>query len=105
METDFDFRRRPYRPRSGGSWRRRHRHLFAWVVLGGATIVLGISALASLALLGLGGMVSSAYFSIAEAVLPTSWHDELHAIPVFLHAAIGVALVAALVGVASELLD
>lgn len=105
MDIDFDHRRSwsSHRRRSG--WRGRHRHLFAWGVLGGAAVLGVLAILGALAALGLGGVIGSAYFAIAEAVLPAAWHDELHALPGIAHVAIVAVVIALAAGVLGELLD
>lgn len=105
---DFDLPelgRRRSRRGSRTSWRGRHRHLFAWFVLGGVGVALLLLLFGVLQALGLGGLIASAYFGIAEAVLPTAWHDELHALPGIVHVLLVVGLVWIVAGLAGELFD
>lgn len=97
---------RSRRSRHGSfTWRGRHRHLFAWLVLGGAALALVLVLLGVLQALGLGAVIASAYFGIAETVLPASWHDEFHALPNIFHVPLVAGLAWIVAGLAGELFD
>ncbi len=86
-------------------FRAEHRHLFAWLVLGGAAFLLGLLVVGVMSALGLWGYVSDAYFAATAAVLPTSWHDEWRALPDLVHVGLGLAALVVVAGVAGEVLD
>lgn len=103
---DFDFdgpSRRSYRPRS--SFRRRHRHLFAWVILGGGAVVLGLLVIALLGALGVFGLVSGAYFAAAQAVLPSGWYSTFADLPGIVHVLIVVGALGVGAAVLGEIFD
>lgn len=102
---DFDFPDRRYSRRRSPSWRRRHRHVFSWLVVGGGIIAIGLLLIAVLNVLGVFGLISSAYFAAALAIIPSSWHDSFQALPGIVHILIVLGGVGALAAIASEVLD
>lgn len=110
LKPDRDRRRRHDRDDGDHrrSYRRAHPHRFAWVLLAGGAVVLGLLALGLLHATGLLAPLTDAYFTATTALMPTSWHDEWLAIPGLGHVVIAVvaaALLAGLAGEALELLD
>ena len=91
--------------RGRGSYRRAHPHVFAWALMAGGALVLGLIAVALLQATGLMGPLSDLYFSATTALMPTSWHDEWLAIPGAAHAIFAVVGIAAVVGMAGEALE
>lgn len=90
----------------GGRWSRRaHPHVFAWVLLGGGVLVLGLVAIAAMSALGLWPHLTDAYFTATTALMPESWHDEWHALPGIAHVAIVLGGLFLAAGVAGEVFD
>jgi hypothetical protein len=100
---DFDGRRRSGRRSRGSSFRSRHRHMFAWIVMAGGTVLLGLLIVALLSSLGVMSWISSAYFAGALALLPSAWHDDFKAIPDVVHVLIVLVGLGLLVGLAGEI--
>ncbi len=86
-------------------FRRRRRHLFAWLILGGGALLLGLVAFGVAHALGLTGLLASAYSAAALAVLPSSVHAGFQALPGIVHVLIAAGAVAVIVGLAGELFD
>lgn len=103
MDYDVPAFRQSRRRRS--SWRRRHRHVFSWLVLGGGVIAVGLLLIAVLNALGVFGLVSGAYFAAALAIMPSSWHEPFQALPGVAHVLIGLGAIAVVAAVASEVID
>jgi hypothetical protein len=85
--------------------RRAHPHVFAWVLLGGGVLVLGLIAIAAMSALGLWPHLTGAYFTATTALMPESWHDEWHALPGVAHVAIVLGGLFLAAGVAGEVFD
>ncbi|MGE0395167.1 MAG: hypothetical protein AB7T06_00470 [Kofleriaceae bacterium] len=102
---DFDFPSRRYSRSRSSSWRRRHRHMFSWLVLGGGVILVGLLLIALLNALGVFGLVSGAYFAAALAVLPSSWHEPFQALPGIVHVLIVLGVLGIGAAIAGELVD
>ena len=91
--------------RGRSSYRRAHPHVFAWALMAGGALVLGLLAVALLQATGLMGPLSDLYFSATTALMPASWHDEWMAIPGAAHAIFAVVGIAVVVGMAGEALE
>jgi len=105
-DDDHDGRRRRGHARTAGGWSRRaHPHVFAWLLLGGGVVLLGLALIAIASSLGLWGHVADAYMAASRALLPASWHEAWMALPGVAHVAIGLAALFVLAGLAGELLD
>ena len=89
----------------GRSYRRKHPHVFAWALMAGGALVLGLLAVALLQATGLMSPLADLYFGATPALLPTSWHDEWMAIPDAGHAIMAVVALALVAGVAGEALE
>ncbi len=88
------------------TWSRRaHPHRFAWLLLGGGVVVLGLALIAIASSIGLWGYVSDAYFAATTAILPASWHDGWTGLPGIAHVAMGLGAAFVVAGVAGELFD
>lgn len=87
------------------SYRRAHPHVFAWALMAGGAVVLGLIAVALLQATGLMSPLADLYFGATTALLPTSWHDEWMAIPDAGHAIMAVLALALVAGVAGEALE
>ncbi|HLL24762.1 MAG TPA: hypothetical protein VK427_21665 [Kofleriaceae bacterium] len=87
------------------SFRKHHRHLFAWVVLGGGVIVVALLAFAVLAALGVTGLLADGYFALAAALLPAGWLATFKALPGIVHVLLVVVSLGVLAAVAGELFD
>lgn len=85
--------------------RRAHPHRFAWLVLGGGAVVLGLLAIAIASSLGVWGHVADAYFAASRALLPGAWHDEWMVLPGIAHVVIALAVLFVAIGLAGEILD
>ncbi len=105
MDLDLDLfernrerrsQRRQSRTRAGGWSRRRHPHIFSWVLLAGGALLLCLVGMALASSLGAWGALSDAYFAVTTAILPASWHDEWVALPGVAH--VGLVLGALFVG-------
>ena len=91
--------------RGRGSYRRAHPHVFAWALMAGGALVLGLIAVALLQATGLMSPLADLYFGATTALLPTSWHDEWMAIPDAGHAVMAVVALALVAGMAGEALE
>ncbi|MBK9034168.1 MAG: hypothetical protein IPL61_23385 [Myxococcales bacterium] len=87
------------------SYRRAHPHVFAWALMAGGALVLGLLAIALIQATGLMGPVADLYFTATTAVLPGGWHDEWTALPGAVHVLLAVAAIAVVAGVAGEALE
>lgn len=82
-----------------------HRHVFAWLVLGGGVVLLAMLAIGVASALGLWGPIADGYVALSKAVLPTSWHDEWQALPGVVHVAMALGALFVAAGIAGEVLD
>ena len=98
---DRDDRRRG----RGRSYRRAHPHVFAWALMAGGALVLGLLAIAVLQATGLMGPIADLYFAATTAIMPASWHDEWRALPGVVHVVGAVVALAVVVGIAGEALE
>ncbi len=107
FDRDRDRRRRrgPGHRREGGWSRRRHPHVFSWVLLAGGALLLGLAGMAVASSLGAWGALSDAYFAVTTALLPASWHDEWLALPGVAHVALALATLFVVTGVLGEVFD
>lgn len=109
MDLDLDlFERKRHRDRRGGrdrGYRRRHPHVFAWVMLGGGALLLGLAVIALASSFGVWGALSDAYFAITTAALPASWHDEWLALPGLVHVALVLGSLFVVTGMLGEVFD
>ncbi len=90
---------------SGGRSRRAHPHIFAWLLLGGGAVLLGLAVIAILSSLGLWGYLTDSYFAAAQAFLPASWYAPFADLPGIAHVAIVLGALFVLAGVAGEVFD
>lgn len=116
MDMDFDLdmfdrsrrgrRHRDRRASSSGGWSRRaHPHVFAWLLLGGGVVLLGLAVVAILSSLGLWGYLADAYFAAAQALLPAGWYAPFADLPGIAHVAILLGALFVLAGLAGEVFD
>lgn len=88
-----------------GTWRRRHRHLFAWLIVGGGAVLSMLVVLGVLHALGVGGLISDAYFAAAAWVLPAGYLAGFQALPAAVHVLIAMVAIVVVAGLVGEVLD